>query len=107
MTFVGVRSIRSPVVSDARYYFTESLWPDLTSSNSVEACERLAARLLEEFGVAFARVVRDDRGQVLTPSWLDVIAMTGDPRGGPVAVAAWFRMRLWAFHTPSISRPGT
>jgi hypothetical protein len=79
---------RSSLVSEGRYYFAESLWPDLASRNSVAASERLAARLLEEESVAFAQVVRDDRGQVLTPSWLDVIAMTGDPRRGPVAVAA-------------------
>jgi hypothetical protein len=75
-------------MSDARYRFSEALWPDLTSSNTLEASERLARLLIQEQGAAFEQVVRDDTGWALTPSWLDAIAMAGDPRCDPAVIVA-------------------
>jgi hypothetical protein len=77
-----------PDLSGVSYVYAETLWPELGDrQDSLPAVERLAAELLESDGRAFEGVVKDDRGRILTPGWLDATCFGTDPSRATVAIA--------------------
>lgn len=69
-----------PDLSDVSYLYAETLWPDFgEEQHSLAAVDRFASDLMASEDRGLGSVIKDDRGRVLTPSWLDAVSFDADP----------------------------